>query len=343
MRSVCAIGIIVGFGCVASAQSAAEKTALDQCLAAAPGSESDGVARAFYVPQMSSDREAGEFINAIRTSAEVVWISRCKGVNGIAVRGTTDQLGATDWLIHQVFGSESTNNSSPQYVMANRPGPVIRIFHLQRAANQQGQQQMTNLLRTETELQRIAQLYRGMSVIVRGEAARVTLAEWLVNELDRAPQSFARQTVAEDPWEPTGVVRIFPLPQVQTQQAAWDIVNLVRSMSELQRVSPYDGGGMNTIVARGEADAIALADWLIGQLQTPNGDASRAFGNKGESVKLFYRPASSDPQELARLAKAIADAVPVKRLGFYAPSRAIVMRGTPDQVAKAQKAIGMEP
>jgi hypothetical protein len=100
---------------------------------------------------------------------------------------------------------------------------------------------------------------------------------------------------------------------------------------------------MNTIVARGQADAIALADWMIGQLQNPNGDTRRAFGNRGESVKLFHRPASSDAQELATLVKAIADAVPVKRLGFYTPSRAIVMRGTADQLAKAEKAIGMEP
>jgi hypothetical protein len=342
MRNVCAVGIIVGFVCVASAQSAAEQAELDQCLAAAPGAESDGVALVFYVPQMSSDREAAELINVVRTSAEVQRISRCKGVDGIAVRGTTDQLATTDWLIQQVFGGESTNNSSPQYIVANTPVPVIRVFHLQRVTNQQGQAQMINLLRTETELQRIAQMYRGMTVIVRGEVVRVAAAEWLVNELDRAPQAFPRQTVFEDPWEPA-VARIFPLPQVQTQQAAQDIVNLVRSMSELQRVAPYGGGGMNTIVARGQPDAIALADWLIGQLQTPNGDAIRAFGYNGESVKLFLRPASSVAQDLATLVKAITAAVPVKRLGFYTPSRAIVMRGTADQIAKAEQVIGLQP
>jgi hypothetical protein len=342
MRNVCAIGIIVGFGCVASAQSTAEQAALDQCLAAAPGSASDGVAQAYYTPQVASDREAAEFINAIRISAEVRWISQCKGVKGVAVRGTTDQLGPTEWMIQQVFGGESTNNSSPQYIVANTPVPVIRVFHLQRVSNQQGQAEMINLLRTATELQRIAQMHRGMTVIVRGEAVRVAAAEWLVNELDRAPQTFPRQTVVEDPWEPA-VARIFPLPLVQTQQAAQDIVNLVRSISELQRVAPYGGGGMNTIVARGEPDAIALADWLIGQLQTPNGDAIRAFRSSGESVKLFHRPASTDAQELATLVKAIADAVPVKRLGFYTPSRAIVMRGTADQIAKAEQVIRTEP
>jgi len=344
MRIAYTIGIIVLFGCVVRAQSAAEKTALDLCLANAPGSSTDGLVRVFYTPKIADERDAIVFINAVRVSAEVRWISRCNGVSGIVLRGTNDQLGITEWLIQQVYGSDTTGNSQPQYVIANSPTGVIRTFHLQRTTNQQGQAEMVNMLRTATELQRVAQIYIGMTVIVRGEPEKVALAEWLVNELDVAPQPFARERVTENKWVP--VVRIFPLPQVQSTQALAELVNLTLKMTELQRVARFTGAGMKTVVAGGPGDNIALADWLIGQLQNPNGSAgagsSRALGNSGESVKLFYRPGSTDPQELASMVKAITDAASVQRVGFYTPSRVIAVRGTADQIAKAAKVIGGE-
>jgi hypothetical protein len=346
VKTLCAIGIIAGLASVAEAQSAAEHSALDQCLAAAPGSASDGVARVFYLTKASTSRDVAEFINATRTTAEVMQVSQCAGVNGFAVRGTTEQIAVTDWLINQVYGSGgTTNNSRPEFVMANTPLAVVHVYHMQRVAGQQGLQELTNLLRTITEAQRVAQINNEKTVVVRGEAELVAMADWLVNELDRSPQVFARQYVVEDKYQP--VARILPLPQVQTAQAAQELINLIRTMTQMQRVAYFTGGEMKAIVARGPADSVALADWLVTQIQNPSAAAaaktSRAVGSGGESVRLFYPPASADPQKLASVAKAIVIEVQLKSVSVYSPAAVIAVRGTTDQLAKAEKVAGVEP
>jgi general secretion pathway protein D len=104
------------------------------------------------------------------------------------------------------------------------------------------------------------------------------------------------------------VTRVFYLTNVNSAQEMQEVVNTVRTMADLQRVTPF--GTQYAIVARGEADKIALAAALIADLDKPRGEvvvdilvleASQVFSRKltaalastGLSIPVSFTPRSS--------------------------------------------------
>src|ERR1039458_5053213 len=104
------------------------------------------------------------------------------------------------------------------------------------------------------------------------------------------------------------VTRVFYLSNVNTPQEMQEIINTVRSMADLQRVMPYST--QYAIIARGEADKIALAAALIADLDKPRSEvvvdllvleASQVFSRKitaalastGLSVPVNFSPRAS--------------------------------------------------
>lgn len=104
------------------------------------------------------------------------------------------------------------------------------------------------------------------------------------------------------------VTRVFYLSNVNTPQEMQEIINAVRSMADLQRVMQYTT--QYAIIARGEADKIALAAALIADLDKPRSEvvvdilvleASQVFSRKitaalasaGLNVPVSFSPRAS--------------------------------------------------
>src|SRR5262245_12982010 len=66
------------------------------------------------------------------------------------------------------------------------------------------------------------------------------------------------------------VAKTFYLSNINTPQEIQEIVNAVRSVSELQRVVAYNS--QNAIIVRGEADQVALAEKMILDLDKPKAE-----------------------------------------------------------------------
>ncbi|MBV9507197.1 MAG: hypothetical protein JO323_19555 [Acidobacteriia bacterium] len=66
------------------------------------------------------------------------------------------------------------------------------------------------------------------------------------------------------------VLKVFYLSNVNTPQELQEIVNAVRAVTELTRLMPYNS--QNAIIARGEADRIALAEKIINDLDKPKAE-----------------------------------------------------------------------
>jgi general secretion pathway protein D len=104
------------------------------------------------------------------------------------------------------------------------------------------------------------------------------------------------------------VTRVFYLSSVSGQQEVTDIVNVVRSVVDLQKVLPYLS--QYAIVARGEADKILLAEKLIHDLDKPRSEVvvdilvleagkvfsrqvTTAIASTGLNVPVNFSPRSS--------------------------------------------------
>jgi len=139
------------------------------------------------------------------------------------------------------------------------------------------------------------------------------------------------------------VIRFFRLRQVQTSRNVAELVNVIRSVVELPRIAQLSNP--KAFFVRGDAETVALADWLTNQLDSataaPAGAAPEypVAGRPGEVVRLVYLSGAVDRNALAALINNVRTASPVQRIGWYTQSRALAMRGTADQLAAAERVI----
>src|SRR5262249_35733198 len=104
------------------------------------------------------------------------------------------------------------------------------------------------------------------------------------------------------------VTRVFYLANVISPQEIQEIINVVRSVADLQKVFPYSS--QFAIIARGEAERIALAEKVIQDLDKPKSEVlvdilvieagkvfsrqlSTAIASTGLSVPVTFNPRSS--------------------------------------------------
>jgi general secretion pathway protein D len=66
------------------------------------------------------------------------------------------------------------------------------------------------------------------------------------------------------------VLKVFYLSNVNTPQELQEIVNAVRAVTELTRLMPYNS--LHAIIARGEADRVALAEKIVNDLDRPKAE-----------------------------------------------------------------------
>ena len=144
----------------------------------------------------------------------------------------------------------------------------------------------------------------------------------------------------------TQVTRVFYLSSVSSAQEVQEIVNVVRSVVDLQRVFPY--ATQYAIVARGEADKVALAEKLIRDLDKPRSEvavdilvieASKVFSRQvtaavastGLNVPVTFSPrsgiqvttstsSSSSSSSSSSTASSTTAAVPLSSLGHLSSS-----------------------
>jgi general secretion pathway protein D len=135
------------------------------------------------------------------------------------------------------------------------------------------------------------------------------------------------------------VTRVFYLTSVNSPQEVQEIINVVRSVADLQRVFAYST--QYAIVARGEADKIALAEKLIKDLDKPRSEvvvdilvleASKVFSRQitaaiastGLNVPVTFSPRSSIQAAASSSSDSsntsTTSAVPLSSLGHLASS-----------------------
>ena len=146
------------------------------------------------------------------------------------------------------------------------------------------------------------------------------------------------------------VMKVFYLTNVNTPQELQEIVTAVRSVADIQRLFVYTA--QNAIIARGEADRIALAEKIIADLDKPKSEVvvdvivlqtSTAMTRKlaatlaagGLNVPIVYNPrqyiragilGTDGSGGEGKAAATTAPAIPLSNIGKWATCR---LRGDP--------------
>ncbi len=242
-----------------------------------------------------------------------------------------------------LFSSFATGQTSTP------PDLVVRVFNFNQADTPNDIREMTNTVRTVAGMN-IAPDTAQRAVSLRGNADQVTLADWLLNQLDQ-PASPSRETAEYDyqAGKPDTAVRVFRLAHTDTTQGFQEIGNAIRVVAEVNRLLVCNAP--RALVMRGTAGQATLADWLVGELDQPAGGKSSAAPDHDTAADEFQVPASDQvarvfhlaqtttPHQLSDITNKIRTATQMSGTMPCSLHRVLAVRGTAAQIARAQQLI----
>jgi len=207
-----------------------------------------------------------------------------------------------------------------------------RSFHLTQNETADQMNQIATLIRSTGGIQQIWADDLQRTVSVTGTSAQLDMAAWYVKQLDRATPPPSPQDYQAGIDE---TVRMLFLSHVSTSQQLQEVVTNLRAIIDIKRLFIYDT--LHAVAMRGTGSQIAMATWLVNQLDQAAGVPSPApndYALSGDDVTHVFNLSNPrvpmETQEMATLIRSVAD---VQRIFTYNARKTIVVRTSPDNMA----------
>jgi hypothetical protein len=210
--------------------------------------------------------------------------------------------------------------------------------------------QIGTTVRTITDIRHMSTDPGQRTLTMRGTAVQIALAEWLFNDLEKPggvlqsqPPSTSQYRVSNSADD---IAQVFYLTHTESVQHLQEIATTVRSLVGTRSLFTYNV--MMAVAVRGTSAEVGLAGWLLNDLdQSTNPrrvqDSAvhvyRPAGSGDDVVRVFYLAHSGTVANFQQIAIQVRKATQIRRLFTYNEPRAVVLRGTDDQVAMADKMI----
>ena len=307
--------------------------------------------RVLHFTHAETDQQLQEIATDIRGITEMPQVSVDSAQKTLTLHGTAAQITAAEWLLTQWDNSapaqQPENPAAHQYRLSG--DDIVRVFHLSYARTPRTLQDMAINVRTITDIRRVFTYNAPGVMTVRGNASQIALAEWLVSQLDQ-PAGQAARSAASHEYRPSGaaddVVRIFYPAHTGTPQGLAELATDVRSIADLAKVLMVHLQS-TAIIVRGTAAKIALAEWLVNELdqpanqppRTPAPHEYRPSGTVDDLVRVFFLTHAEGPQRLQQIAAEVRSTTQIKRIFTYNAPHAITLRGAATQIALAERLI----
>ncbi len=299
-----------------------------------------------------------EIATVLRTVADLQHLSLNSDNATVTVNGNTDQLAMAAWLIHELDQpAQVVPSPTDQYPVTggaeltpNAGDDVIRVFFLQHTDTPQGMQEMMTILRTVANIQKVFSYSAPHGLVVRGRANEIAFAQYLINAIDVVPGSVTSSAEFhyDSPRLPSSVARVFYLANVSTPQQTQEILTVLRTVADIQKV--FNATGVKALAICASASDLAVSEWIIKSLDIPlsakpgpNAAAHEftmpANAAVGNIVRVFYPANIKTAQQMQQTLTLLRTKVPVTKVFNYMSLPAIVLRGTSDQVTKSEQLI----
>jgi len=302
----------------------------------------------FQLTQNENKQDLEEIATMLRGTADIRQVSVDDLKGTVAVEGTAAQIAMADWLVHQM---DQPANGPFSRVYEYRPtgggDDVLRVFYVSQAARPQELQEIATTLRSVADIRRLFVYNALRAVAARGTNQQMSLAAWMVDQLNLPPKA-----AAPSPHEYTlpgdDVARVFELTYPETPQQLQEIVTLIRSIGDIQRLFIYND--RRAVILRATAERVALAAWLVSELDKPvDGQAAahdstapheyRLSDDPANLVRVFYLPSSQSAEDRQKMVAQVRANSGIRRLFVYNALGAMAVRGTVGQVATAEKVL----
>jgi hypothetical protein len=291
----------------------------------------------FTFQHTDSVQDFQEVCNLIRTAALIRDVSTDNDQRALTLRGTADQLALAGWVYKELDKVPSQDSAVQEYRIGS--DDVIHLFYLTHTTTVQDFQEIANLVRTASQIRNAFTYNTARALALRGTGDQLALADWITNELNQPAQQIRSSAPHEYamPGSEGDVVRIFYLPNVKTIQDFQEIATLVRTAATIRSAFTYNTP--RALALRGTRDQIALAGWLINELNTNGQDEYRVPNASDDVVRVFYLPHTATVQDFQGIANTIRTATEIRTAFTYNAQRALALRGTVSQLALAERLV----
>ncbi len=226
-----------------------------------------------------------------------------------------------------------------------------QVFPLTVVQDPQEFQDVVNTVRVITLARQVTVDMTARTLTVTGSPDQIAAATWLTPKLDQPPTpSGQKLTSAQYDVAGNDMIQVFSLSNTQSPQTQQEMLNVVRSIAEVQRA--YACTPARVIVVRTTAEQAAAVDWILQVLdQTPalsTGSAPSALrvlsypfpdlaGIRGNTaLRVFYPSLGMAPQALQESINAIRVVAEVQRAVAVNAVQAIVLKTTPEMAALSE-------
>jgi len=299
-----------------------------------------------------------EIATVLRTVGDIRQLS-IDSASTITIQGTTDELAMSGWIIRQldqpVTDPPSATASPLQYPVAGKSDDVIRVFHVANLPKTpQVIQELLTTLRTVANDQKAYTYTALQDLIVRGPAAQIALSAYLINALDVAPGSVTTAPEFQDQpvGAPSQVTRVFYLTTTKAPQQIQEILTVLRTVVDVQKI--FNSTANNALAIRASAGDMATAAWIIQSLDIlPAAKPAPSAGPRefimpvppngiGNSVRVFYLAHINTPKGIQETLTMLRTKLSIQKVFNYSTLPALVVRGTADQITKAEQMINAQ-
>jgi hypothetical protein len=293
-----------------------------------------------------------EIATAIRTVADVKDIQVDEAAKTVKLGSGADQLKLAEWMFGLLDAPDPASAAKYEYQTTGDEN-VVHLYFLKTPATKQEFQEVVTAVRTVADIRRVFTYNAPMAMIARGTADGIALADWLVSELDQ-PSSAHTSAVHEYRmaagfFRDESYIRVFYLQHTATGPDFQELVTATRTIADIRRV--LNCNAPRAMIVRSTPDQGKLAAWLVDQLDTQNTGQPRqaspiyytyqptAQPEDATAVRVFFLNHAGSTQDFENAAVRVRTTAQIRRVFTYNAPRALVVRGSTDQLTVAEQLV----
>ena len=297
--------------------------------------------RVFQLAQKETPEDLAEIATVLRSTGDIKQVTVDAAKDTVTVDGTAEQIALAEWLIGKLDVPAKGPFTGVLEFRAPRGDDVTGVLYAANAATPVDLQEIATTLRSVADVRRLFVYNARKAVVARDTGPKILLSAWLMDQLNQ-PAKAVPTGVQEYKLPGDDVARVFYLASPHTPQELQEIVTLIRSVGEVQRL--FVNNARHAIAMRAPAERIALADWLVSKLDRPSHEGSgpdsyTALTGSWNAVRIFYLPEKLSPEERQKAVSQVRTNAGTQRMFVYNKLAALAVRGTASQVETAQKAL----
>src|SRR5437899_707967 len=142
--------------------------------------------RVFYLTHTPTIQQFQEVATVIRTMTDIREATLNNEQKSVTVHAAAGQIAIAEWLFNELDSPAVQPSVLHEYRVPGATDDVVRLFYLTQTPTVQDFQEAATLVRTIAGFTRAFTYNEPRAFVVRGTAAQIGLAEWLVKQLDPA-------------------------------------------------------------------------------------------------------------------------------------------------------------